>query len=154
MFPLCCQASNLTSSEDCRLPAALSLRHSHLQMLLACSKAGCQALVCAPSRQPRQRSRLQVACKAPSSDSGSSSSVESPSPGLGLKAVWHGAEALGNIIGASKGPSNSMASSTQTLTRQEAVAAVREVSGGAAQCAGWDWLQGGVALVACVSALL
>ena len=58
-------------------------------------------------------------------------------PGLGLKAVWHGAEALGNVIGAQQqltgsgtrsggGSSSSGAAAAGSLTREQAIAAIKE----------------------------
>lgn len=54
-----------------------------------------------------------------------------PRAGLGLKAVWVGAEALGNLIGAKKalggqGGGASAAPGSSTLSRQEAIAAIKE----------------------------
>lgn len=56
--------------------------------------------------------------------------------GLGLKAVWHGAEALGNVIGAqqqlaggskrSSGGSGAAAAASGTLTREQAIAAIKQ----------------------------
>lgn len=64
--------------------------------------------------------------------SGGGSGSEAPSPGLGLKAVWVGAEAFGNLVGATKGGKQqqkgggSGGSGGQALSRPQAIAAIRE----------------------------
>ena len=81
--------------------------------------------------------RLAVASSKQQSSSGggsggraSSSSAEDPNPGLGLKAVWVGAEAFGNVIGATKGSQQQQQQQpgiiAKALSRQEALALIRE----------------------------
>jgi hypothetical protein len=68
-------------------------------------------------------------CRA--SDSDGPSTSESPPTkdvGLGLKTVWVGAEALGNVVGAAKaaqGPPSASSSTPATFTRDQALAAIK-----------------------------
>lgn len=69
----------------------------------------------------------------------STDDATTPNPGLGLKAVWVGAEALGNVIGATKGGSSGTGSGgtggskrgsssgggTATMSRQQAIEAIK-----------------------------
>lgn len=84
-----------------------------------------------PSRQRR------VACKASSgggggssSSSDNSSSGEASSTGLGLKAVWVGAEAFGNVVGATKGDQQQQRRQQQQggapMSREQAIASIKE----------------------------
>ncbi|PRW59024.1 SOUL heme-binding [Chlorella sorokiniana] len=86
------------------------------------------------SRQQAARParRLVVAAEAGSGGSGGKTSSD-PNPGLGLKAVWHGAEALGNVIGAQqqlagsrkRSSSSAAAAGSTGLTREQAIAAIK-----------------------------
>lgn len=83
----------------------------------------------------------------------------SPAAGLGLKAVWVGAEAFGNVVGAAKGSQQRAPQQQQSgdgavvLSREEAIASIKDdyakdyfVTGRWAWSAGWagarrrDWL--------------
>lgn len=62
---------------------------------------------------------------------GSTGSDGAGSTGLGLKAVWVGAEAFGNVVGATKGGQQQQRKRKQqgggeALSRQEAVALIKE----------------------------
>lgn len=59
--------------------------------------------------------------------SSSSSDASGPDPGLGLKAVWFGAEAFGNLIGGGSAQQQQRrAAEQQQLTREAAIAAIKE----------------------------
>ncbi|KAI7841313.1 hypothetical protein COHA_004932 [Chlorella ohadii] len=98
--------------------------------------AACSPQAMWSSRQRTARPvRLVVAAQAAGGGSSETSSSSSdPNPGLGLKAVWHGAEALGNVIGAQqqlaggskRSSSASAAAGGARLTREQAIAAIKE----------------------------
>lgn len=105
-------------------------------------------------RGATQRRGLRIACaSSPKSGSGkgesasaktsSAADAEAPNPGAGLKAVWMGAEAFGNVVGALKsskkqgqlrqqeaskldGPSLAEQQAGAALKREQALALIRE----------------------------
>lgn len=78
------------------------------------------------------RTAVRVACASGGGSGASGSgngSKEEPSLGAGLKAVWVGAEAFGNVVGAMKGSQQQQqvaASSTGPLTREQVLQSLRE----------------------------
>ena len=111
-------------------------------MQLHASQQCCLSSVGRPVTLQRRRCQRALSCVASSSSSGGaggggsgegSTDPESRNPGGMLKAVWVGAEAFGNVVGASKaagqqGQQQRAVAGTRpgTLSREEAVAAIRK----------------------------
>lgn len=102
--------------QACRRASLGSVRPSVL--------SNCKARSIGGTRSPG----LNPACQASKSDG--KADKEPGDVGLGLKAVWMGAEVLGNAVGAVKGATNNQRNTTGEssgrLTRDEVIAALKD----------------------------